>query len=183
MMNLNLLSLENKKRIKTLKTYYILKNVSFLIVSILLIITTVLSFSFMLLKNFSNTIDGQINNEIDLQRKESIVSIEEATKQLNNQLKRISTIQQDYVKWSDVLNEVARAVPPGITLNVLSVDKTSKRFSLSGIARDRLTLRSFEDQLNLLPELTEATAPLSSLAQRENILFEITGTLSDEIYQ
>lgn len=182
MITLNLLSAEKKKSVKRLITYFMVKNISSLVISLLLIASTVFGFSYLLLNNFSESLEEQIEKERTLQKEERIVSIEEATKELNDQLKSAKKIQSDYIPWTDFLSSFDDEVIQGITLSNVEFSMTTKSFKLIGVANLRSTLLAFQNELETLPELTDITSPISNLSQPENIQFEITGAITDEIY-
>jgi len=163
--------------------FFQLKNTSFFIISIALITTTVFGFSYLLLNNFSESLIDQINKEIAQQKEEKLISIEEATKELNTQLKSAQQIQNDYIQWTTFLSDFSGKVIDGITLTNVEFITSTKSFKLMGMADTRATLLEFQDELEKLPTFNEITSPVSNLSQPENIQFEITGLLTDEVYK
>ena len=99
-----------------------------------------------------------------------------------DQLKSVEKIQSDYIQWTNFLSSFDDEVLQGITLNNIEFSMTTKSFKLIGVANLRSTLLAFQNELETLPELSEITSPISNLSQPENIQFEITGVITDEIF-
>ena len=183
MSDLNLLSPQSKREIRSIRTFYIIKTISFRIISLLLIIGTVLLFSFFLLNEQTKSLDLQIEQELEIKEKEKIASIGEATKDLNQQLNLASTIQDNYILWTGFISNFTHQVPGGIEINTLNFDNSTSSFSVTGIADSRETLLDFERQLNQSIYFENVVSPISNLTQKENIRFDISASLTDSIYE
>ncbi len=183
MLALNLLSPEEKTEVKKIKTFFIIKNASFVIVSIVLIVGTIFTFMYLILDNFSESINNQIETEKMIQEKEQVASIEGIINQLNLQLSRVQNIQGQYHEWSNFLLQFSNIVPDEITLTNLRINQISSSVLIVGTAQDRDALLSFQAELNKFPQITNVTSPLSNLAQKEAIRFEITALLAEIAYE
>lgn len=183
MLTLNLLGPEEKTEVKKIKTFFIIKNVSFLIVSIVLIVGTIFTFIYLILDNQNESINNQIETEKAIQKKEQVASIEGIIDQLNLQLSRVQNIQEQYREWSAFLLPFSNIIPDGITLSNLRINKISSSILIVGTAQNRDALLTFQEALNQFPQITDVTSPLSNLVQKESIRFEITALVAEITYE
>lgn len=181
--NLNLLSPQDKLIVKKIKILNIIKRLSFLIISFLIILSTIFIFSDLILSSSVNSIENQIENELDLLRQKQILSTEDAIKQLNNQLIVVREIQNNYIKWTEFLSSFVDNLPNEITLKELKLINSSLNFEIKGLALDRESFLDFKDSITSWPMFIEINSPISNLSEKENINFTITGTISDDIYE
>jgi len=187
MSELNLLNPAQRNKAKKIKTYFATKHVLLQLLSLLLMITTIFYFSTIILKNNLDSLDEQINKEIEIRQLSNVNSIEDATKLLNSQLELVNNIQNKYIYWTVLLNDFSNLVPNNITLNNVKfttnilLDSEDKTFKISGIAKQRQDFLNFKENLTNSEYYSNINAPLSNLIQKENINFVITGTLSNEI--
>lgn len=182
MIILNLLSPEEKKKVQRIRLYHLIKNLSFQLTSVVLITMTVLIFNYLLLANQNESLDQQIENEVSTRRESRITSIEEATKQLNTQLESSKTVLDLYVQWTSILAKISNEIPAGITLTSVQLDSASLSFRIAGVALDRSLLLNFQDVIANNAYFTNTTSPISNLTQKDNVTFEITGQLTNAIY-
>jgi len=180
---LNLLSPEEKNNISKIKTYYVLRSISFRFISLVLIIVTIFIFSYFLLSNQKKLLTEQINKEIALRQEGKVSAVEEATSELNKQLNLANEIQLNYIKWTDFIKTYSSAMVEGITLTNLNFNTTGKILTINGTAQSRSTLLKYQQNLEELDYFSDIDMPISNLIQKENINFEITGNLTDNIYE
>ncbi len=183
MLALNLLSPEEKTEVKKIKTFFIIKNVSFIIISIVLIVGTIFTFMYLILDNSNESINDQIEAEKAIQEEEQVASIEGIINQLNLQLSRVQNIHVEYREWSNFLLPFSNMVPDGITLTNLRINNISSSVLIVGTAQDRDALLTFQTALNQFPQITNVTSPLSNLTQKESIRFEMTAVLAGISYE
>jgi len=60
---------------------------------------------------------------------------------------------------------------------------TDQELNIKGVAQNRDILIDFQNNLEELSYFNDINVPISSLLQKENINFEITGQLTDAIYE
>lgn len=187
MSTLNLLNPNEIKKVKEIKLYFLIKHFLVLIISILLIISTILVFSVIILQSHSTSLDEQIDKELMIRKESNVSSIEESTKELNEELLRIEKIQNDYIKWPSFIKDFENLTPAGIVFDSLEfntnlLDNDSKMtFQISGIANTRDNLIAFQKNLENSNNFSNIKTPLSNLIQKVNIIFTITGNLTNEI--
>lgn len=182
MINLNLLSTKEKDRIKLKKNFLLTKNVIFVISLALIIIIISLLSTRIILNIYAKDFEKTLENEKNLLSTTKRASLEKSTKELNTQLNMISYIQKEYVKWSKILIDSAKVVPNGVKINSLELNKNNKKVTILGLAKNREVLLEFQNNLKNLNYFANITSPLSNLLTKENIEFQFTGELSQEIY-
>jgi len=188
MLELNLLNPIERNKAKKIKLYFIIKQVAFQLTTLIIIITGVFYFSTILLDSNLNSINEQIDKEIQIRKDGNLNSIEEATKQLNTQLELVNNVQKKYFIWSNFLNNFNELVPTNIdlietefTTNIL-LNAQDKTFKIVGNAATRDDFSQFENNLIESGYFENINAPISNLIQKENINFTITGNITDEIF-
>lgn len=98
-------------------------------------------------------------------------SITTDIKSINDYLKRIDGLGQRFVPWSRVLEELTRAMPEGIRLTQIRVEKDGK-ITLSGVARDRQDVLTLQSRLGQSPTFKDVKAPLSNILQQKDVNFD-----------
>jgi len=182
MLNLNLLSLKEREKIRLEKNFLLTKNIVFVISLALIIIIISLLATTIILNLYKKDFDKTIENEIDLLSSTKSESLEKSTRELNTQLNTIESIQKEYVKWSNLLTELTKVVPGGVKLNSIELNKNSKKVNITGVSKNREVLLEFQNNLKNLNYFTNITSPISNLLVRENVEFQFTGELSQDIY-
>ena len=180
---MNLQSPADKKTIKKLKTYFIIKNISFLITSILLIISTVFFFCLLILQDHSETLQTQIDEKQSILKDEKITSTGEAIQNLNNTISSVSQIQNKYIIWTNFLKNFTDIMPADIRIQNMQFINTTNKMQITGFADNRDNFLLFKDKLSNFSPLTNIDSPISSITQRENIDFIITGEINENIYK
>jgi len=155
MISLNLLSPAEQSSVNKTKIYFLLRGISFRIISF---------------------------TAIALTQSGKITSIEAAINELNNQLSRAQIIQAEYVSWTNFLIVLDEYITDSIELNRIQVNTNTLTFKITGLAASRNSLIIFQEQITKLPFLSNLSSPISNLAQKENINFEMTGQLNETIY-
>lgn len=86
----------------------------------------------------------------------------------NQLLSLVDRLGRARVVWSDYLKVFLTVVPPGTTINSLSMDTTSGQVVFSGEALTRNALVVFEERLSQLDWVETVTAPRRNLLQKSN---------------
>lgn len=183
MISLNLLSPAEKKTVASIGIYHLTKNTTFQITSLVVIAATLFFFTNLLIKNNLQSLQKQISFEENLLQEGKVTSLDAAIKELNVQLASAKNIQSQYIRWTPLLVQLAESIPDPISVTSLQLDAPSQSFKLVGVAADRNSLLALQENLQSLPYLTGITSPISNLAQRENISFEVSGQLTKAIYE
>ncbi|HTK04359.1 MAG TPA: PilN domain-containing protein [Candidatus Eisenbacteria bacterium] len=92
-------------------------------------------------------------------------------KKINDYLKRIDGLEQRFVPWSRVLEEITGYIPKGTKLSSLRIDQAGKIY-VSGIAKDREDVISLQSRLEGSKTFVEIKAPLSNILQQTDVKFD-----------
>lgn len=92
--------------------------------------------------------------------------------QHNLMLKKLEEIGQERVVWSNALAQLLDAIPAGMIISDLTVDREDLSLIFTGMALDRNQLVVLEDRLRLLPWVVEVVAPRANLTERTNPTYE-----------
>lgn len=89
----------------------------------------------------------------------------------NEFLRTFERFQDDATPWAATIAAIADAVPPGVRLRELSIDRDRTTLLLAGRAVRREDLLAFQDRLRAAPFLRDVAIPFSHFLQRERIDF------------
>lgn len=98
--------------------------------------------------------------------------------QLNSTIRKLNTASGAYAPLTPKLLELATTLPPDIRLMNVTLDRVSKTITISGIAKTRAALLSYQTILSNLPWLKTVRVPTSDLFQKENLGFQITAVVT-----
>lgn len=175
MLALNLINPNIKKEILKEKIISLIRDVLFLLLFITLINGLFLELSnHYLVENFREIKKQKEAIQIQNQPFNQDVST------INQKLKNISTIQNEYTKWSDFLVALNKNIPAGIVLNQFSFDKKNNFLELNGTAATRddfLILKKQLEESNLIKNIK---SPLTNLLYQTNVKFNLNGEINLE---
>jgi len=97
----------------------------------------------------------------------------EETAQLNQLIKNVKNIQEEYIPWSPVLIKTTQAIPENIKINSLKISKQESQLNLQGIAKNRETLLKLRNNLENLYFVEKIDSPLSNLLKKEDVNFNL----------
>ncbi|MEK7202802.1 MAG: PilN domain-containing protein, partial [Patescibacteria group bacterium] len=98
--------------------------------------------------------------------------------EINSRLKFVSTIQDDFVVWSKIIQDLSIIIPANISLDIIKVDLTNKNIKLRGIAKQRSGLLELKNNLEKSNTYTNIEFPVKNLLEKENIDFEINAKIN-----
>lgn len=173
MITLNLLPPIQKIYIKQAGIYTALQN----FLAIILIVAIIISFllvgaRIILQNNFYNLITHSSLSLNDTQGFDSKI------RNVNEKLKVVQEIQNEFTKWSSFLIAVNDLVPENIQLNLLAINQEAKTISIEGNAKLRDDFLKFKENLQNSSLLSEIESPLSNLVKKQDIDFRITAKLN-----
>lgn len=169
---INVLSASKKKHLRRLTLFTYIKSACAIIFSLLGILAAILIIAQKFFIEYRNAFSYN-SFGVHPSYYEDTKKIEGATKKI----KRVDSAQKDFVFWSPKIDTILHAIPQGISVQSVSFDQTTARFSLVGVANTKETLETVEQELKKLPLLEGVTIPLGELTQRENIPFTVQATL------
>lgn len=168
MITLNLLPDALKEDLKSKHTHLIFVNASVVLFVVLTAVTIFILLGRMVLQNqFVNTV-----METTLVNKRSSPIAEDVEK-INNTIKTVADIQQDFVPWSNLIIDLSQLVPPDVNLRQVSIIQKNNTLKLSGYAATRSAFLEFKDNLTESPIFTTVDSPISNLLKQEDIQFTL----------
>ena len=116
----------------------------------------------------------------------NVVESRQKIAQSNKLLNQLDNIQKDHLPWSVVIWEIFEQIPPGISINQLSLDAQAKTLLLDGHAIYRENLLDLENAFNQEPLLHSVYIPLKNKLVKSDINFTLTAELnlgSENLYE
>lgn len=172
---LNLLSPAQKELLRYERAYLQIRTAMWLILIFSMIISALLLVArLMLLDNYTTVLTATtLVNEKNK-------SIDREIANLNKNLKEVEAIQADFIKWSNVIINLNKAIPDNVEITYLNLEQKNKTFNLHGKARRRDDLLILKSNLETLPYFEEISSPLTNLLLKENVPFEFSGKIKLE---
>ena len=180
MINLNLISGEQREYLRQKANRFIYEKLFVFIFFIFFIIS--LTFGFgknILLNNYNDLISYGENQKLN--------NFSSDITNLNNKIKIINKIQNDYSPIAETLSLFIKVVPDKIFISNLKLEKdTSEKdyfwlVKINGKAKTRDDLMRFQSNLEQVDGFSEVEFPISNLLKRSDIDFQFTAKLTPKI--
>lgn len=173
MIILNLISEKLRKEIKLKYFYQLIKKINYILIIIFIAVTIILLIAKIILQNnFIETVEQTVlitKNNLDHNNK---------AQEINNKLKIISTIQNDFSAQSKIIENLSTITPVDITFNLIKIDFTNKNIKIRGEAKQRAGLLELKNNLEKSDIFTNIEFPTKNLLEKENINFEINANFN-----
>lgn len=174
MLTLNLLPPKEKENLKLTKINRLIIFYSGIIFVLLLIFIILISSTLLFL-----TIQLKVIEKLVALEEKSPFSLATKNKEkeitlVNQKLKMIDKIQSDHQKYSIILEDLAKMIPPGAQLSSFSFDNQTKKASLLGYALERNSLLVLKESLEKFPKFTALESPISNLLKQKDINFRFS---------
>ena len=183
MISLNLLSLEKKKKLKEKELFYLLKNVAFLVAIFLFINAGILLAAKFYLEDKLKTITQEVDQATAALPSGQGTPINTSVQEVNTKIDYLTTIQQDYLKWSAYLADLTALIPQNISLGRISLNQESNQIQITGRAVYRDDFLSLKGNLDNSKILSDINSPISNLIKKENVDFVISASLIFDNYK
>lgn len=92
---------------------------------------------------------------------------------VNAYLDRVDSLQQEFIDWSFVLEELAAVATSGARFESIHIDGDGVVF-VQGMAATREDVLLMQERYETLPFITDVSSPLSNILQRTNVKYEFT---------
>ncbi len=173
MITLNLLPPKHKIQVKQTSICIAIEN----LVAITLIFLIIVSISILISKvKLQDNYYGLIaRTSLSLSETHKL---ERDVKEINQKLRTVGEIQDQYTKWSTFMIDLNKIIPDNIQLNLLSINKKERRFALEGIAKTRNDLLAFKKILQNFSYLSNIDLPTSSLLKKNDVNFALTAEIN-----
>lgn len=175
---LNLIPESHQKALVRERTFYLVHSIVGIMVVVLAVNTILLLGARFVLVSYAQTLKDD-TSLVNVRH----FSLQQDVKQLNKRIQDVSLIQRDFVKHSDLLDDVTRAFPDGITIDFLHVNASAKTLRITGIARDRDALVAAQQALEAMAAVTSLESPLENFLERQNIAFRFNIELDVKEYR
>ena len=173
MIYLNLLSPKKKEELEQSFIFAILGNMIEVTLIIIIVSSMILLAAKIVLKNNFEVIVAQsalINREFG--------AINQDIRKLNQELKNLDHVQKNYVAWSRFFTGLGKAVPTGVKLTAIAVNKNNDALTVSGFAATRANFLEFKKNINNFPAITNIESPIANLLLPRDINFTFTSKLN-----
>ncbi len=172
MINLNLISPSQKEYLRYEYLYLYVRTVTVLLLTCTVIISGLFLAARLLLQDSFASVLTATTAVNDRNR-----TTDREIAELNKDLKEAQKIQNDFTKWSSLLTDLNRAIPPRIQITYLNVEKKTRLFNLNGTAATRDDFLKLKENLSNISYLEELSSPLTNLLARENVSFQFSAKL------
>jgi len=165
MLVLNLLSDEQKQKIKTRKTNLIIKKIILSLLALTMMSSVLLLVAQIFIQNNLNKIET-IEYMSDNKLNKDIIHV-------NNLTKFLKKINNEHRYWSDVLIEISKITNNNIKLSSLQINQESNSIIIKGLANNRddlLLLKKNMENSNLFKDVY---LPIQNLVQKTNTEFSL----------
>ena len=115
---------------------------------------------------------------------ELINQVEEASSeelsvtQINKTITEVRVMQQDYVKWSRIIQNFLALIPEDNKLHGLRFDKANKKLYIQGLSTTREAFLDLEENLRASDLIVDLKSPISNLLHQTDINFSLEATLN-----
>jgi len=168
MLRLNLLSEEAKKEAKLKRFHSLIVRVD----AILIIGAVFLSIFFTAAKALLVANFKEFYNQ-DALLKTNGQEYNEKIRAINEKLKTVSKIQEEFTPSSLLIKELTDRIPDGVSLSYIRADIGGRNLRISGQADKRESFLTLRSNLSESPAFVEIDSPLQNILRKENVDFEI----------
>lgn len=173
-LDINLLPDHKKNKLEKLINYIFIKE----LLELILLICVFLAILFLL---STIAVQDQFNNltQSALLINKDFSSQNQEIKNTNIAIKKLNLASANFNTIGDKLVNFIQTVPNDIIISSLEIDRQNGTFIISGVAKTRDTLLTYQDNLKKIEWLKNVVAPTSQLFEKENISFEIHADLNN----
>lgn len=93
---------------------------------------------------------------------------------INTFIDTAHTFLYSSIRNTDIYSRLYSLIPPGITINIMSITSGADPITLTGTAVDRPTLNAFRDTLENVPYIKNVELPLNNLNKKDDIPFALS---------
>jgi Tfp pilus assembly protein PilN len=168
---LDLLPKERKEEMEKNRIFWkIFRQEILFLLPVVIFIITLVTTNF-ILKIQLDSLEKTGSTEQSQDKYRELKNYEEKFRKVNSQVSAISNFQEGHLYWYRALSQISDVVPEGVYVNTF-VTKDFK-VSLSGKAKTREDLISFQDRIKSNECLKNLNVPLSNLVNKNNVDFQI----------
>lgn len=164
---LNIIPEVYETRFRMRRIYIMARHIMLLLIIYMLVLGTILlAARYVLQREFV-----RIVNETSLVTADNR-ALERNVEKLNNYVRGVLAVEKKYVPWTPLLIDINKAIPDGVTLNVIYLSSENV-ISLSGTANTRSDLLSLKDSLEAMDSIDKVELPIADLVTAKNVPFKV----------
>ena len=107
--------------------------------------------------------EGQISLQKQILKSEDNELLKQRVEELNYEVSTIKNLQLHHYYWSESLKELATLLPVDITLNLLTMDRTTGLVEIEGVAGSRDSVLKFWSDMHRSEFFKDIDFPLANL--------------------
>lgn len=146
----------------------------------LLIFSAILFVSFLFLRADLEAADEEVALKTKALAEVKETSVRKEVEEYNQNLKNFETLIQTNELWSKVLMEIAKNLPPDMTIDSLQVSRTDRKVELSGHARARTSVLEFRRLLLNSSMVSAVNFPLANLEKPSDLKWKYRFFINQE---
>jgi len=101
-------------------------------------------------------------------------------REVNSTLDYISQIQDNFIAWSYLFEDLSKNINDQVIFRAIKVDKENRKIDFKGIAQTRESLLVLKEGLENSDLFLNVDFPIKNILEKENINFEIKAELNIE---
>ena len=172
-LHLNLLSPDKRRKFLNLVRFIFVKELLEITILVFSFITVVHLLGLLVI---SQTLADLSTSTLLINREQT--AVDQEVRRINSLTKSVTLSGADFVIISARLEELFTVIPPTITLQLLDIDRKNNTILITGSAESRPALLDFQQTLTTIPWIKSVSTPKSQLFQKENVGFEIKGSIA-----
>ncbi|MFH1522274.1 MAG: hypothetical protein ABIE43_00465 [Patescibacteria group bacterium] len=178
MLKLNLVSQELKNEIKLRHIYEMLKKANYILIAVTFFVAIVILTAKIIMQNNFN----EIVEQTTLITKSSQAR-NTRVKEVIAKIDYIDKVQNDFIAWSFLFEDIAENVNDDVSFNFIEVNKERNEAIFKGIAKTRDGLLNLKKGLESSKVFINIDFPIQNILEKENINFEIKAGLDLSEYK
>jgi len=171
-LRLNLLSPDKKKNFGVVMRFLFIKEMMEFVIFTVSILAMMYLFAWWVI---TQAMSDVVSSALLINREAPPINRDIA--EMNNKTRNVYLSSQDFAQLTTKIVEFATALPGDIKIAGIDLDRKNNKVVISGTASTRDALLNFQRIVTEITWIQGVTAPNSQLFQKENINFEIRGTL------
>jgi Tfp pilus assembly protein PilN len=172
-LHLNLLSPDKRKKFLNLVRFIFVKELLEITILVFSFITVIHLLGLLII---SQTLADLSTSTLLINREQT--AVDQEVRRINSLTKSVTLSGADFTIISERLQELFAVIPSTITLQVLDIDRKNNTILITGNAESRPALLNFQQILATIPWIKNVSTPKSQLFQKENVGFEIKGSIA-----
>jgi hypothetical protein len=173
---INMLPIEERKRLRTAYRFRVAALASFIMAVCALIAVALLAPAYFITDIKRQTVIDRLKSMDTSELDTKVGSLNSIISDINSRLTIFKDPEETIVLSSDALLPVLQYTNDNLFVNSFSAERTPEgafTISVSGVAKNRTALLSFERALRSVPSFSGVNVPISNFVRGEDILFTI----------